>query len=72
MPAVPKIADISGEKRPIKVFRSMNAEEIAKSDGKSAVSGKIKKQIKAVSVHVTDERSEMPTARRTIEPVLLD
>src|SRR4029077_14956559 len=72
MPAIPEIADIPGEKRSIEVFRSMDAEKITQSNGESAVAGKIKKQIKAVGIHVADHRCEAPTAGGSLQPVLFN
>src|SRR5437773_2650685 len=34
VPAVPEIADVSGEKRPVEIFRRMDAKEKAERDGK--------------------------------------
>ena len=72
MPAVPEIANIPGEERSIKVFRSMDTEKIAESDGKSAVAGKIKKQIEAVRIHVADQRNELAATGCPFEPVLFN
>ena len=72
MPAIPEIADIPGEKRPIEVFRSMDTEKITQSNGESAVAGKIKKQIEAVGIHVADQRREAPTAGGSLQPVLFN
>src|SRR4030095_13733402 len=72
MPAIPEIADIPGEKRPIEVFRSMDTEEITQSNGKSAVAGKIKKQIEAVRIHVAEQRREAPTTGGALQPVLFN
>src|SRR5436190_16960471 len=72
MPAIPKIADIPGEKRSIEVFRSMDAEKITQSNGESAVAGKIKKQIETVRIHVADQRREAPAAGGSLQPVLFN
>ena len=48
MPAIPEIANVSGEEGPVEVFRSVNAKQITDADGKSAISGEIEEQIKAV------------------------
>src|SRR5262249_30253087 len=67
-----EIANIPGEKRTIKVFRSVDAEKITQSNGKSAVACKIKKQIEAVRIHVADQRRETPTAGGSLHPVLFN
>src|SRR5205823_752388 len=72
VPAVPEIADVSGEKRPVEIFRRMDAKEIAERDGKCAVAGEIEKQIKTVSIHVACERAEARARRGAVEPVLFD
>src|SRR5215472_5519782 len=72
VPAVPKITDVSREKRPIKVFRCVDAKEITESNSKGAVAGKIEKQIKAVCIHIADERAEARARRSRLEPVLPD
>src|SRR5438093_871905 len=72
VPAIPEIADIPGEKGTIEVFRSMDTEKITESNGKSAVAGKIKKQVKAVSIHVAEQRGEAPAAGGALEPVFFD
>src|SRR6266480_1671889 len=72
MPAIPEIADIPSEKRSIEVFRSMDSEKITQCYGKSAVAGKIKKQIEAVRIHVADQRREGPTAGGSLQPVLFN
>src|SRR4029453_9117601 len=72
VPPIPKIADVPGEKRAIEVFRSMDTEKITQGDCKSAVAGKIKKQIEAVCIHVADQRGETPAAGGSIQPVLFD
>src|SRR5207248_8088258 len=72
MPAIPKIANIPGEKRSIEVFRSMDAEKITQGNGESAVAGKIKKQIEAVCIHVADQRHETPAAGSSLQPVLFN
>src|SRR5580704_873042 len=72
MPAIPEIADIPGEKRAIEVFRSMDAEKITQSNGKSAVAGKIKKQIEGVRIHVADQRHETSTAGSSLQPILFN
>src|SRR5947208_16731776 len=50
----------------------MDAEKITPRNGESAVSGKIKKQIEAVRIHVADHRREAPTAGGSLQPVLFD
>src|SRR4030095_863809 len=72
VPAVPKITDVSREKRSVEVFRCVDAKEITESNGKGAVAGKIKKQIKAVCIHIADEAPEARARRRGVEPVLPD
>ena len=72
MPAVPEIANVSCQKRPVEIFRRMDAEEIAERDGKCAVAGEIEKQIETVSIHVACERAEARARRGTVEPVLFD
>src|SRR5215831_3946759 len=70
MPAIPEIADIPREKWSIEVFRSMNTEKVTQSNGKGAVTSKIKKQIETVRIHVADQRREAPTAGGSIQPLL--
>src|SRR5207249_8582664 len=72
VPAVPKITDISGEERLAKVFRSVDPKEITKADSKSAIPGKIEEQIETISIHITEQRTQVPTARCRFEPVLFD
>src|SRR5438270_2695118 len=72
VPAVPKIADVSSEEWSVEIFRSVDPKEITKTNGKSAIPGEIEEQIKTVSVHVTDQRPEAPTARHRLEPVMFD
>ena len=72
MPAVPKIPDISREKWSIKIFGSVNAEEIADRDGESAVSSEIKKQIKTIGIHVAEQRTDAVAARGELEPMSFD
>src|SRR5439155_20508133 len=72
MPAVPKITDISREKWSTKIFGCVNAEEIADSDGESAVSSEVEKQIKTIGIHVAEQRTDAVAARGKLEPVSLD
>src|SRR5947199_2527886 len=72
VPAIPEIADVPGEKRSVEVFRSVDAEKITQGNGKSAVAGKIKKQIEAVRIHVADQRRKTPTAGSSLQPVLFN
>src|SRR5438034_5439658 len=72
MPAVPEITDVPREKRPVKVFRSVNAKQITNADGKSAISPEIEEQVEAVCIHVTERRTEAVAARCELEPVLFD
>src|SRR5262249_45166239 len=72
VPAVPEIADVSREKWPIEILRGVNAEEIADTDGESAVSGEVEEQIETVGIHVTEQRTEAMAADRRLEPVLFD
>src|SRR5206468_10798308 len=72
VPAVPKITNISGEERLVEILRSVNPKEITKTDSKSAVPGEIEEQIETVSIHITEQRTEVPTARCRFEPVLFD
>src|SRR5205809_4754677 len=50
----------------------MDAEKITQGNGKSAVAGKIEKQIEAVRIHVADQRRETPTAGGSLQPVLFN
>src|SRR5437870_3054540 len=50
----------------------MDAEKITQSNGKSAVAGKIKKQIETVGIHVADQRRETPTAGSSLQPILFN
>src|SRR4029077_5178875 len=50
----------------------MDAEKVTQGNGKSAVAGKIKKQIEAVGIHVADQRHETPTAGGSLQPVLFN
>src|ERR1043166_3547596 len=72
VPPVPKIADISSEKRPLEILRRVNTEEIAQGDGEGAIAGEIEEQVQAVGIHVADERAKMSAACRGLQPVLLD
>lgn len=58
MPAVPEIFNIAADERLIKVFRGFDSHDIADADRKSRVSGEIKKQIKAVRIHVCQSMRE--------------
>lgn len=71
MPPVPEVADIVGEKRTVEVLRGMDAEEITDRDGKCAVAGEIKEQVKAIGIHIGDDlRPGLPA--RVVEPINLD
>src|SRR6267378_5704901 len=72
MPAIPEIADVSREERPVKVFRSVDAKQITNADGKSAVSREIEEQIETVGIHVTEQRTQAVAARCDREPMLFD
>ncbi len=72
MPAVPEIADVPREERPVKVFRSVDAKQITNADGESAVSREIEEQIKAVGIHVTNQRREAIAMPSRPEPALFD
>src|SRR6266480_5290996 len=72
MPAVPKITDISGEEWLAEVFGSVDPKEITNTNGKGAVSGEIEEQVEAISVHVTEQRTETATTRCRFEPALFD
>ena len=72
MPAVPKIANVSREERAVEVFGSVDAKQIADTDGESAVSGEVEEQIETVRIHVTEQRTEVVAAGCQLEPVLFD
>src|SRR5207244_13295330 len=72
MRAVAKITDISREKWSTKIFGCVNAEEIADTDGESAVSSEVEKQIKPTGIHVAEQRPDAGAARGKLEPVSFD
>src|SRR5258708_19896538 len=72
MPAVPKVFDVPGKKRPVKVFRGMNPEQLTEADRKCAVSGEVEEQIKGIRVHVGCYRSNPAARRDGIQPILFD
>src|SRR5438552_11640098 len=72
VPAVPEIANVSRKERLAEVFRSMYPKEITKADSKSAVPGEIEEQVETVRIHVTEQRTETPTARCRFKPLLFD
>src|SRR5882762_585154 len=72
MPAIPEIANVSREERPVKVFRSVDAKQITNADRESAISGEIEEQVEAVGIHVTEQRTQAVAARCDREPMLFD
>ena len=46
------------EKRPIEVLRRANAKQVAESDGKGTVAGKIEEQVERVGIHVGRDRQD--------------
>src|ERR1700747_3066356 len=58
MPAIPKIPNIARQKRAIEIFGRMNSEKIAESDGKSAVTGEIEKEVEAIRENIPYDCAE--------------
>ena len=71
VPPVPEIANIVGQKRAIEIFRRANSKQSAESDGERAVTGKVKKQIEAVTVHVQRDLAER-SAGDLVDPEAFD
>ena len=52
VPAIPKVTDIVRQERAIEIFWGANSKQAAERDRERGVTGKIKKQIKAITIHV--------------------
>ena len=71
VPAVPEIANIVRQKRAIEVLRRADSTESAKPDGERTVTGKVKKQIETVPIHVQRDLAER-SARCLVDPETFD
>jgi len=72
VPTVPEVSNIPRQKRAIEIFRCVNAEKVAKGDGKGAVTSEIEKQIEAIGVHIAYQSAESRFRGDTIQPILFD
>ena len=72
MPAVPEVTDVACQEGAVEVFWRMNAQEVAERDGKGAIAGEIKEQIKTVGIHVAHQGAESGFWGDTIQPILFD
>ena len=71
VPPIPEVANIVRQERAIEVFRCADSKQAAEPDRKRAVAGKVKKQIKAVAIHVDNDLAER-FAGCLIDPEALD
>src|SRR5262249_7948304 len=72
VPAIPELADITRQKRPIEVLGRMNAEQVAQPDREGAVAGKIEEQVTAVGIHVRYFPTDASCLLGGVQPILLD